>query len=112
MASVRPPSHRPISAVAPTATTMPITTRVTTYCQDSTRAKKTNTAGFNKGLPAQAAKGAPEDTPARRRPAITGAAKEVHIRLGIDKLQPTTDCSTAVGLFITRTNQTRRTSAS
>src|SRR5699024_9503905 len=32
--------------------------------------------------------------------------------LGIDKLAPTTDCCTAVGLFITRTNQSRRTSAS
>src|SRR5699024_11381078 len=71
-----------------------------------------NTGGFNKGLLTQSAKAAPVDTPERRRPAVTGAAQQVHIMLGIDKLAPTTDCCTAVGLFITRTNQSRRTSAS
>src|SRR5690625_258834 len=91
MASVRPPSHFPISAVAPTATSTPTSSRVTTYCHGNTRARNTSTAGFRSGFPTQYANAAPLDTPDRRKPAATGAAQQVHIMLGIDKVAPTRD---------------------
>src|SRR5699024_6542338 len=87
---VRPPIQRPINAVATTATRTPTTARVVTYCHGNTRARKTSTAGFSSGFPIQYAKAAPVETPDRRSPAVTGAAQQVHIMLGIDKEAPTT----------------------
>jgi len=111
-ALVRPGNQRPINADAPVAMSKPTKSRVAANCHGSTSARNTITAGFKSGFPTQYARAALLDTPERRSPAVTGAAQQVHIMLGMENRAPVRDCRRAVDRFITCISQSRLNSAS
>ena len=66
----------------------PATRRTSANCQPSTKPINTNVAGLSSGLPIQNASAPPIDTCCLRIPAATGAAQQVHIMPGSEKIAP------------------------
>ena len=66
----------------------PATRRTSANCQPRTKPINTSVAGLSSGLPIQNASAPPIDTCCLRIPAATGAAQQVHIMPGSEKIAP------------------------